>query len=162
MRDQYWSASQDLVNEVIDKHNLQVSDKLQSHTVEVMTNYFDKSLNDISITVEYMRSNINEPNSIRFSELGDHCLMFTSFFKSRANKLGSVPYYSKIGATSYMYASMVEQAYGFKYMRDILNLVFRRNMHNDIDELLSEASSDSPYAKQQLKLFNVVKGPWSI
>ena len=159
---QYVSASQDLVDEVIDRHNLQVSSKLQTHAVEVMANYFDKSLADISITVEYLRSNINEPNSMHFSELGDHCLMFTSLFKSRANKLGSVPYYSKLGATSYMYASMTEEAYGFKYMRDILNLVFRRNMYNDIDELLDEAGADSPYAKQQLKLFNVVKGPWNV
>ena len=161
MRDKYLSASQDLVDEVIDRHNLQVSSKLQSHSVAVMANYFDKSIRDISITVEFLRSNINEPNTMQFSELGDHCLMFTSLFKSRAKKLGSVPYYSKIGATSYMYASMTEEAYGFKYMRDILNLVFRRNMHNDIDELLEEAGSDSPYAKQQLKLFNVVKGPWN-
>ena len=158
---QYVSASQDLVDEVIDRHKLQVSSKLQSHAVEVMANYFDKSISDISITVEYLRSNINESNSMHYSELGDHCLMFTSLFKSRAKKLGSIPYYSKIGATSYMYASMTEQAYGFKYMRDILNLVFKRNMHNDIDELLDEASFNSPYAKQQLTLFNIVRGPWN-
>ena len=115
MRDQYLSASQDRVDEVIDRHNLQVSSKLQSHAVLVMANYFDKSLKDIAITVEYLRTNINEPNSLAFSELGDHCLMFTSLFKSRAKKLGSVPYYSKIGATSYMYAYMTEEAYGFKY-----------------------------------------------
>ena len=162
MRDQYLSASQDLVDEVIDRHNLQVSSKLQSHAVLVMANYFDKSLKDISITVEYLRRNINEPNSLAYSELGDHCLMFTSLFKGRAKKLGSVPYYSKIGATSYMYAYMTEEAYGFKYMRDILNLVFKRNMHNDIDELLDEASADSPFAKEQLKVINVVKGPWYI
>lgn len=160
MRDQYLSASQDLVDEVIDRHNLQVSTKLQSHAVLVMANHFDKSIKDISITVEYLRTNINEPNSMHFSELGDHCLMFTSLFKSRAKKLGSVPYYSKIGATSYMYASMTEEAYGFKYMRDLLNLVFRRNMHNDIDELLDEASADSPFAKKQLSVINVIKGPW--
>ena len=57
---------------------------------------------------------------------------------------------------------MTEEAYGFKYMRDILNLVFKRNMHNDIDELLDEASADSPFAKEQLKVINVVKGPWSV
>ena len=139
MRDQYLSASQDLVDEVIDRHNLQVSSKLQSHAVLVRANYFDKSLKDISITVEYLRSNINEPNSLAFSELGDHCLMFTSLFKSRAKKLGSVPYYSKIGATSYMYAYMTEEAYGFKYMRVILNLVFKRNIQNDIDEFLDDS-----------------------
>ena len=160
--EQYVSASRDLVDEVIDRHKLQVSSKLRSHAVEVMANYFDKSLSDISITVEYLRSNINESNSMHYSELGDHCLMFTSLFKSRAKKLGSVPYYSKIGATSYMYASMTEEAYGFKYMRDILNLVFRRNMHNDINELLDEASSDSPFAKNTLKIMNIVKGPWNV
>ena len=36
-----------------------------------------------------------------------------------------------------MNASMVEEAYGFKYMRDMLNLIFQ-NLTNDIDDLLYE------------------------
>ena len=61
-----------------------------------------------------------------------------------------------------MNASMVEEAYGFKYMRDMLNLIFHKNLTNDIDDLLYESSNDSPFAKKQLSLLNIVKGPWNV
>lgn len=158
----YVSASRDLVDEVVTSNDLQVSPKLQAHVVAVMADYFDKNLADIAISFEYMRTNINETRSMTYVELGNHCLMYTTLLKRKADKVGSVPYYSKIGASSYMNASMVEEAYGFKYMRDMLNLIFHKNLTNDIDDLLYESSNDSPFAKKQLSLLNIVKGPWNV
>ena len=51
---------------------------------------------------------------------------------------------------------MVEEAYGSKYMRDMLNLIFHKNLTNDIDDLLYESPNDCKrfFAKKKKKKKN--------
>ena len=46
---------------------------------------------------------------------------------------------------------MVEEAYGFKYMRDMLNLIFPQNLTNDIDDLLYELLTIQKKKKKKKK-----------
>jgi hypothetical protein len=96
----------------------------------------------------------NAPSDI-LRDLADQTLIACSFFEERLRRSGVVRHYIGVGQVTYDAAGLVEQAYGFVMLRDILS---SGNTNSDTRRLLDLARGGSTVARKELG--NVVVGPW--
>jgi hypothetical protein len=91
--------------------------------------------------------------------LADECLIACAFFEARLRRNGTVRHYVGLGQMTYDAAAMIEQAYGFMPMRDVMASAVERS-DEDGGVLLDRARAGSQTARAELADQNVVVGPW--
>lgn len=93
--------------------------------------------------------------------LADECLIATAFFEARLRRNGAIRHYVGLGQMTYDAADLIEQAYGFVHMRDVIASAADPGEPRDARVLHDRARAGSRTARAELAEQNVIVGPWA-
>ena len=138
----------------MDKSGIQLTHNLEAYLAITFARYITREIDVDRLTVRAVSAmDANAPSDI-LRDLADQTLIACSFFEERLRRSGVVRHYIGVGQVTYDAAGLVEQAYGFPLLRDILSI---GNANSDTRRLLDLARGGSITAKHQLS--NVVVFP---
>jgi hypothetical protein len=150
----------DYVKAGIDKAGIPLTETLEAYLSITFAKFINSVIHVDLLTVRATRAmDENAPSDI-MRGLADECLIACAFFQERLRRNGSIRHYVGLGQTTYDAADMVEQAYGFVHMRDVIASAADRDEPQDGRILLDQARSGSQTARGELASQNVVVGPW--
>lgn len=136
------------------KSGIQLTHNLEAYLAITFARYITREIDVDRLTVRAVSAmDANAPSDI-LRDLADQTLIACSFFEERLRRSGVVRHYIGVGQVTYDAAGLVEQAYGFVLLRDILSI---SNESYDASKLLDLAKGGSITAKHQLG--NVVMFP---
>ena len=131
----------------MDKSGIQLTHNLEAYLAITFARYITREIDVDRLTVRAVSAmDANAPSDI-LRDLADQTLIACSFFEERLRRSGVVRHYIGVGQVTYDAAGIVEQAYGFSMLMDILSI---SNKCTDINKLLDLARGGSNVAKRQI------------
>lgn len=138
----------------MDKSGIQLTHNLEAYLAITFARYITREIDVDRLTVRAVSAmDANAPSDI-LRDLADQTLIACSFFEERLRRSGVVRHYIGVGQVTYDAAGLVEQAYGFVLLRDVLSI---SKENTDPSVILDLAKGGSVIAKK--KLGNVVVFP---
>ena len=139
----------------MDKSGIQLTHNLEAYLAITFARYITREIDVDRLTVRAVSAmDANAPSDI-LRDLADQTLIACSFFEERLRRSGVVRHYIGVGQVTYDAAGLVEQAYGFVHMRDVVSYSAKTESAR---HLLDLARGGSTVARKELG--NVVVGPW--
>lgn len=149
------SIAAEFVQHGMEKSGIRLTHNLEAYLAITFSRYITKEIDVDRLTVRMVNAmDTNAPRDV-LRDLADQTLISCAFFEDRLRRAGVVRTYIGLGQVTYEAAGLIEQAYGFPLLRDILSI---GNETYDTRRLLDLAKGGSVVARQQLG--NVVLGPW--
>lgn len=154
------AIAKDFVRSGVEKAGIPLTDTLEAYLSITFARFIGSRLEPDLLTVRVARAmDANAPRDV-MRALADECLIACAFFERRLARNGTVRHYVGLGQATYDAALMIEQAYGFIHMRDVIASAVEGPEAEDGRILIDRARAGSTTAREDLASQNVVVGPW--
>jgi hypothetical protein len=154
------AIASDFVKSGIDKAGIPLTQTLEAYLSITFARFIGSKITVDLLTLRVTRALDANAPSDALRALADECLIACAFFPARLRRNGSVRHYVGLGQMSYDAAHLIEQAYGFVHMRDVIASAAAGAEPEDGRVLIDHARAGSQTARAELERQNVVVGPW--
>lgn len=121
MRDAYVAAADGLVDGGVEDSGIPLSESLRHYLAITLARFMRDGPGLDRLTIRVLTAMEADAPGPALRRLADECLIATSLFQARLERRGgSLGHYMGLGQSAYDAARMVEQAYSFPDMRDVI------------------------------------------
>lgn len=155
------AIASDFVKTGMERANVPLTQSLEAYLSITFARFLGRTIGVDLLTVRVTQAlDARAPRDV-IRALADECLIACALFEARLRRAGSVRHYVGLGQATYDAADMLEQAYGFIHMRDVIaSAAAQGEEAEDGRVLIDRARAGSGTAREELGRQNVVLGPW--
>ncbi len=151
----------EFVKSGIARAGIPLTENLEAYLSITFARFIGAEIRVDLLTVRIARAMDESAPRETMRNLADECLIATAFFEGRLRRNGAIRHYVALGQMTYDAADLVEQAYGFMHMRDVIASAANKAETSDSQILFDQARAGSATARGELAARNVIMGPWA-